>query len=111
MSNWLIALLIVSAGLILYLLISRHQKIIVAAKSGDGTGVQLRKAAENIPIYGTFVKAAGTVGKPVNTVLNKANAGITTGLQHIPVVGTYLAMPNQIAGSAVHKINNWLGLD
>jgi hypothetical protein len=75
-----------------------------------GQGVEVRRGAEAIPVVGTFVKAAGYVGKPINNTLDKVNKGITTGLQHIPVAGKYLAMPNEIAGKAVKSVNNWLGL-
>lgn len=80
------------------------------ATSGPGLGVQLRKASENIPIYGTFVKAAGVVGKPVNTALDKWTGYHVTALKHIPVVGNYAAKPVEWSQSGVKKLNTWLGL-
>jgi len=108
MPTWGIVAIV--AVVVLFLFFRFRKKPAIKAAGGASLGVQLRKASENIPIYGTFVKAAGVVGKPVNSALDKVNKGITTGLEHIPVAGHYLAMPNKIAGSTVKKINDWIGL-
>ncbi len=109
METWQILLLIVAIlfviGTVYYV---RKKK--AAASSGPGMGVQLRKAAENIPIYGTFVKAAGVVGKPVNNVLDKFTGYQVTALKHIPVVGNYAAKPLEYSQKYVKQLNNWLGL-
>ena len=122
METWQIVLLVLVV-LIAFFVYRRHRATALAKakkttgglsildsvlKPGDG--VAARKAAESIPVYGTAIKAVGIVGRPLNNALDKVNKGITTGLQHIPVVGNYLAMPNEIAGKAVKSINNWLGL-
>jgi hypothetical protein len=121
METWQIVLLIV-AILLVFVFYRRHRaKLLAASKPTGGLsaldsilkpgqGVSARKAAEAIPVYGTVVKAVGVVGRPLNNTLDKVNKGITSGLQHIPVAGKYLAMPNEIAGKAVKSINNWLGL-
>jgi hypothetical protein len=87
--------------------VSRRHKVVQQSQPG---GVALRKAAENIPIYGTFVKVAGVVGKPVNNVLDKFTGYQVKALQHIPVVGTYVAKPLEVTQNTVKKLNNWLGL-
>jgi hypothetical protein len=107
MPTWAIVLIV--AVVVLFLFFHFRKKPVIKSSTA-GIGVQLRKAAEGIPVYGSVVKAVGVVGKPVNSALDRVNKGITTGLQHIPVAGKYLAMPNQIAGSAVKKVNDWLGL-
>jgi hypothetical protein len=109
MEPWHILLLL---GLILIIVGSiyvRRRKA-VATSSGPSLGVQLRKGAENIPIYGTFVKAAGVVGKPVNTVLDKWTGYQVSAVKHIPVVGNIAAKPLEWSQQGVKKLNNWLGL-
>jgi len=103
----LLAILFVIGGGVLW---SRRHSKLLAMNQGTSTGVQIRKAAENIPIYGTFVKAAGVVGKPVNTVLRKWTDMQVGALKHIPIVGNYAAKPLEVTGSAVNKLNSWLGL-
>ena len=107
MDTWVIVLIVLAVGLLLIYGVQKYKKY-EADKNSHG-GAALVKAAEQIPVYGSTIKAVATVAKPVNQALDKVNKGITTGLQHIPVVGKYLAMPNQVAGSAVKKVTNWLG--
>jgi hypothetical protein len=111
MPTWAILLIIIGIGLVVMTL---HQRAVTAAalkaKTTAPGGAAIVSLAEKIPVYGTAVSAVKVVAKPVNHALEKVNGAITAGLQHIPVAGKYLAMPNQIAGSAVHKINSWLGL-
>ena len=99
-------------GVVAFILIGvflfRRQAVVVS--KGPSTGEQLRKAAENIPIYGTFVKAAGVVGKPVNNALDKWTGYHVKALQHIPVVGSTIAKPVEWTQQGVKKLNNWLGL-
>ena len=121
METWQIVLLVLVV-FIAAVLYSRHRAAVLAKSKSSGglsildsvlhpnEGVSARKAAESIPVYGTAIKAVGVVGRPVNSALDKVNKGITSGLQHIPVAGKYLAMPNEIAGKAVKSVNNWLGL-
>jgi hypothetical protein len=121
METWQIVLLVLTV-IIAFIVYYRHKAILLAKSKPTGglaildsvlkpgDGVSARKAAEAIPVYGTVVKAVGVVGRPINNALDKVNKGITTGLQHIPVAGKYLAMPNEIAGKAAKSINNWLGL-
>lgn len=103
-----IAIIVAILGLIVILYIRHRRHIIVAAPVS--TGVQIRKAAENIPIYGTFVKAAGVVGKPINTGLRKWTDLQVSAIKHIPVVGGVAAKPLELVGGGVNKLNNWLGL-
>ena len=113
MPTWGYILIVIAVVAIVGLLIHQHNLALAAAakaKGSSASGAVLVNAAEKIPVYGTFVSAAKVVAKPVNHALEKVNSTITAGLQHIPIAGKYLAMPNQIAGSAVHKINSWLGL-
>ena len=107
METWQILLLIaiVLVGFYFY-----HRKHVVVAPKPT-LGMQLVSGAEQIPVYGTAVKAVATVGKPVNHALDKLNNGISVGLQHVPIVGKYLAMPNEALGGGIKKLNSWLGLD
>jgi hypothetical protein len=110
----LLALAIIGIGaIIMYLLHRRKVELAAqAAKSGSSHGgAALVSAAQEIPVYGQIVKAVATVGRPVNRTLNKVNKGISSGLHHIPVVGGYLAKPNELLGSGVYKLNDWLGLN
>jgi hypothetical protein len=111
MDTWVIVLIIVAVLIVLYLYSKHAAKVAVAKKASAAGGAGLVSAAGSIPIYGTYVKAVATVGKPVNHALDKVNTTITAGLQHIPIAGKYLAMPNQVLGAGVKKINTWLGLD
>jgi len=108
METWQ-TLLIIIVGLILVYLWYRkkHPKVVPAAQS---TGVQLRKAAEAIPVYGTAVKAAGVVGKPLNKALDKFTQVQIDALKHVPVVGNVLAKPAEISKKYVDQLNGWLGL-
>ena len=123
MEVWYVVLII--AALLAIVLYVRHRKaVIVAAAAHKATGglpildsilkpnqgVGARKAAEAIPIYGSVVKVAGVVGRPLNKALDTVNNNIVAGLNHIPIAGKYLAMPNKYAGEAVKSINNWIGL-
>ena len=123
MEVWYVVLII--AVLLAIVLYVRHRKaVIVAAAAPKATGglpildsilkpnqgVGARKAAEAIPIYGSVVKVAGVVGRPLNKALDTVNNNIVAGLNHIPIAGKYLAMPNKYAGEAVKSINNWIGL-
>ncbi len=106
---WLVIILVTLAVIVTIIYAVRHGNII-AVKKKVPMGEQLRKGAEAIPVYGTFVKAAGIVGKPVNNVLDKWTSMQISAVKHVPVAGKYLAMPAEITQNAVKKLNNWLGL-
>ena len=91
----------------------RHYKKQEIKKENDGNpiGKSLLSASYNVPVYGSVIKAVATVGKPTNKILNKVNTTISQTLHHVPVVGSYLAMPNEIAGAAVYKLNDFFGLN
>lgn len=122
MEVWYVVLII--AVLLAIVLYVRHRKAVIVAAAPKATGglpildsilkpnqgVGARKAAEAIPIYGSVVKVAGVVGRPLNKALDTVNNNIVAGLNHIPIAGKYLAMPNKYAGEAVKSINNWIGL-
>jgi hypothetical protein len=107
--GWIIVVTLVVAWLLYHF---RKPKLAVVKPASDPSslGVQLRKGAEQIPVYGSFVKVAGVVGKPLNSALDRVNKTITSGIEHIPVVGKYLAIPNQVAGNYIKKFNNYIGL-
>jgi hypothetical protein len=109
METWTILLIILAIlfviGTVYYVRKKRASSV-----SGPSLGVQLRKGAENIPVYGTFVKVAGVVGKPVNNVLDKFTGYQVTALKHIPVVGNIAAKPLEYSQKYVKQLNNWLGL-
>jgi hypothetical protein len=122
MEPWHIVL-IIAVLILAIVLYNRRRKAILIAKppSGGGLpildsilhpnqGVAARKAAESVPIYGTAIKVAGVVGRPLNKALDTVNNNVVAGLKHIPIAGKYLAMPNEYAGKAVKSINNWIGL-
>jgi len=109
MPTWAIVLL--ASIVVIFLYMHFKKPVVVVAKPGAPGGAALVQAAEQIPVYGAAVKAVATVGKPVNHALDKVNTTITAGLQHIPIAGKYLAMPNQAVGSGIKKLNSWLGLD
>jgi hypothetical protein len=120
-TEYVVLIAIAILAIILYV---RHRKaVILAAKPKQGSGLPIldsilkpnqgvaaRKAAENIPVYGSVVKVAGVVGRPLNKALDTVNNNVVAGLNHIPIAGKYLAMPNKYAGAAVKSINNWIGL-
>ena len=111
MNNWHIFLIILGALILIFILYSHHKAKLIAAKpTNNGLGVQLRHAAENIPVYGSFVKAAGVVGKPLNNALNRFTEVQSNALKHIPVVGSTLAKPLDYSETVAKKVNNWLGL-
>ena len=107
-----IVVVILLIGVAFWLLFSfQKSKVAAAAAKGKskGIGAQIVSGAEQIPVYGTALKAVVPVVKTVNKALNTVNVEITKGLQHIPVAGKYLAMPNQIAGAAVKKVTSFFG--
>jgi len=109
MNTWVILLIILTIGTIIGVLVHRRR---VAKAKADGShgGAALVSAAENIPVYGSIVKAVATVGKPVNKVINNAGIKVSEGLRHVPIAGKYLAAANDYPRQAVYKLNNWLGL-
>ena len=112
METWQIIGVILLIGVAFWLLFSyQKSKVAAAAAKGKskGLGGQIISGAEQIPVYGTALKAAVPVIKTVNKALNTVNVEITKGLQHIPVAGKYLAMPNQVAGAAVKKVTSIFG--
>ena len=112
MGTWHIVAIIALIGVAFWLLFSFQKSKIAAAAAkskSKGIGEQIVSGAEQIPVYGTALKAAAPVVKTVNKALNTVNVDITKGLQHIPVVGNVLAMPNQIAGAAVKKVTSFFG--
>jgi hypothetical protein len=111
MPTWGILLLILALLLVVGTMYSRYRKKkIAAAAANGGTGVQLRKMAEQIPVYGQFVKVAGVVGKPLNSGLDKLTQYQINALHHIPVVGGVVAKPLEYGKQFASKVNNWIGL-
>jgi hypothetical protein len=113
METWQILLLIALFLIVIFVWWTRRKAALalLAKKPSQTLGMKAIALGEQVPIYGQALKVVATVGKPVNHALDKVNAGITTGLQHIPIAGKYLAMPNQALGSGIKKLNSWLGLD
>jgi hypothetical protein len=109
MPTWAIVLIVIAFVGIL-LLWHRHT-VALKSKNKSGQLIGIRNAVESIPVYGGVVKAGRTVLTPFHKLNNQLNSKITAGLQHIPVVGTYLAIPNQVAGSVVHKVTDLFGLN
>jgi hypothetical protein len=108
MTTFLIVLGILFVIALLYW--NHKRKLAAVPAANNGMGVQLRKAAEQIPVYGQVVKVAGVVGKPVNNALDKFTGYQISALKHVPVVGNVLAKPAEIAQSTVKKFNSWIGL-
>ena len=109
MDTWKILLLITLAIIVICTIYVKRRKKVVSSGSA-GLGVQIRHAAENIPIYGQVIKVAGVVGKPLNNILDKSVSVQINALQHIPVAGAVLAKPLEWSQQGVKKLNNWLGL-
>jgi hypothetical protein len=110
MPTW--AIIAILVGLLIAFLLYEHHKAAVAAakaKASGKTGNALVKLAEEIPVYGTAVKAAAVVEKPVIKAFNAVNNTVTAGIQHIPVAGKYLALPTKAAGKVVNGVMNFLG--
>ena len=110
MSTLQILLIVLGLLLVIGLMWRRHTKMVAVPTSNNSLGVQLRKGAENIPVYGTFVKVAGVVGKPLNNALDKFTGYQADALKHIPVVGGVLAKPLDYSRSVAKKVNDWIGL-
>lgn len=109
MENWLIFLIFLMAAFLIYYIARRqHLKTLAAHQSAPGAG--LLTAAEKIPVYGAIVTGVKKVGHPINSTLDKINSGVSSGLRQIPVVGQYLAKPNEYVGTAMHKVNDFFGL-
>ena len=113
MPIWGIVLIVVAVVAIIALSIRSHNAKLkkLGASNGSAPGIPIRNAVESIPVYGGIIKTGRTVLTPLHKLNNVFNEKITAGLQHIPVAGKYLAIPNQIAGSAVHKITDYFGLN
>jgi hypothetical protein len=110
METWLIFLLLFALAFIVYYIVRRQQlKELAIKQAAPGAGILT--AAEKIPVYGQIVTGVKAVGRPVNSTLDRINSGVSSGLRQIPVVGTYLAKPNEYVGTAMHKVNDFFGLN
>lgn len=109
MKTWQI-LVLIALALVLVFAFVKHQKTAVTAAStvkvNNTIGGQL---AKNVPIYGTAIKAASIVEKPVVGIFNGVNNAVTNGLQHIPVIGGIVSEPTKLVGKAVNGILGELG--
>src|ERR1035437_910255 len=102
-TTWLIVILLVVA-VVGWMLWNHHKASVAAlavkakAPSAVSTPSGLAGITNQIPIAGQIIGSArgivSKVTKPIDNIVNGVNKTVINGLQHIPVVGGLLAVPN-----------------
>ena len=119
MDTWVIVLIIALVIVVCWVLWNHHiasAAAVVKAKSPivGSTPSGLQGIANQIPIAGQVIGSArgvvSKVTKPIDNIVNGVNNTVINGLQHIPVVGNLLSVPNKVVGTVYNDTMNFLGL-
>ena len=111
MKDWQIVGLLALGAIVIVVLLRHHKNTLALATASKPTGNNTigGQLARSVPIYGTAIKAASLIEKPVIGVLDKVNSTVSSGLKHIPIIGGIAASVNTGIGGAVDSVLHGIG--